>query len=68
MKIIDISSPVFQTFLFLSLLVWVPIFFLIDSSFVLPLVLALISSSLLIFVMTRIAPGVVLRSFGGTPA
>ena len=68
MKIIDIRSPVFHTYLFLSLLVWVPIFFLVDSSFVLSLAVALISSSLLIFIMTRIAPGVVLRSFGGTLA
>ena len=68
MKIIDIRSPVFHTYLFLSFLVWVPIFFLVDSSFVLSLALALISSSLLIFIMTRIAPGVVLRSFGGTLA
>ena len=69
MKIIDTRSPVFHTYLFLSLLVWVPIFFLVgDNSFVLPLVLALISALLLVFVMTRIAPGAVLRSLGSIPA
>ena len=68
MKIIDIRSPVFHTYLFLSLLVWVPIFFFVDNSFVLPLALALIVSLLLVFAMTRIAPGAVLRSFGSIPA
>jgi len=68
MKIIDTRSPVFHTYLFLSLLVWVPIFFLVENSFVLPLALALISSLLMVFVMIRIAPGAVLRSLGSIPA
>jgi len=68
MKIIDIHSPVFHTYLFLSLFIWVPIFLLLDSSFFLPLVVALIGSLLLVFVMTRIAPGAVLKSLGSIPA
>jgi len=68
MKIIDIHSPVFHTYLFLSLFIWVPIFLLLDSSFFLPLVVAVIGSLLLVFVMTRIAPGAVLKSLGSIPA
>jgi len=68
MKIIDIHSPVFHTYLLLSLFIWVPIFLLLDSSFFLPLVVALIGSLLLVFVMTRIAPGAVLKSLGSIPA
>jgi len=68
MKIIDIHSPVFHTYLFLSLFVWVPIFFVLDSSVFLSLALALIGSLLLILIMIRIAPGAVLRSLGSTPA
>ena len=68
MKIIDIRSPVFHTYLFLSLIVWVPIFFILDSSVFLSLVLALIGSLLLILIMIRIAPGAVLRSLSSIPA
>ncbi|GEM_PF-140102 len=68
MKIIDIRSPVFHTYLFLSFLVWVPIFFFVDNSFLLPLALALIVSLLLVFALARIAPGAVLRSLGSIPA
>ena len=64
----DIRSPVFLTYLFLSLLVGVPVFFLVEKSFFIPLVVALASSFLLISIMIRVAPGAVLRSFDSIPA
>ena len=64
----DIRSPVFLTYLFLSLLVGVPLFFLVEKSFFIPLVVALASSFLLILIMIRVAPGAVLRSFDSIPA
>ena len=64
----DIRSPVFLTYLFLALLVGVPVFFLVEKSFFIPLVVALASSFLLISIMIRVAPGAVLRSFDSIPA
>jgi len=64
----DIRSPVLLIYLFLSLLVGVPVFFLSGKSFFMPLVVALASSFLLILIMIRVAPGVVLRSFDGVLA
>ena len=64
----DIRSPVLLIYLFLSLLVGVPVFFLSGKSFFIPLVIALASSFLLILIMIRVAPGVVLRSFDGVLA
>ena len=68
MNNLDIRSPVFITYLFLSLLVGVPVFFLLGKSFVIPLLIALVGSFLLILIMIRLAPGAVLRSFGSIPA
>ena len=48
MNNLDIRSPVFITYLFLSLLVGVPFFFLLGKSFVIPLIIALVGSFLLI--------------------
>ena len=47
----DIRSPVLLIYLFLSLLVGVPVFFLSGKSFFMPLVVALASSFLLILIM-----------------
>ena len=68
MNNLDIRSPVFITYLFLSLLVGVPVFLLSGKSFVIPLLIALVGSFLLILIMIRLAPGAVLRSFGSIPA
>jgi len=68
MNNLDIRSPVFHTYLFLSFLLWAPIFFLVDKSFIMPLAVALIGSFLLILIMVRLAPGAVLRSFNSIPA
>ncbi len=68
MKIIDIRSPVSYAYLFLSIFVWASIFFLLDRSLFFSLIVALTGSLLAMFVMIRIAPGAVLRSFDSIPA
>ena len=63
MNNLDIRSPVLHTFLFFSLLLWLLLFVFAKMSLVVSLAIALIVTFLAVFVLMRLAAGLVLRSF-----